>query len=1227
MNTYFQNIGQTNQVPITLLSTDGTSTTCLASSGCDDTEQTLDITQAIGMAPGMTSLVVYVGSTDAHILNAMATANPLNAQLSISWAWRPPDPATDDPYFMEFAAQGQSVFAAAGDSGSWSPSTTYVFPADDPYVTSVGGTDLQTSSAAGPWSSETAWIDGGGGISPDYYLIPSWQTGAAVSCPLCSTAYRDGPDISGNANWSFYVCANQTACTANYFGGTSFAAPMWAGYLALANQQSVAQGNGTLGFINPALYALASGSGYSTDFHDVTSGSNGYAAASGFDLATGLGSPNGAALINALTLVPSFDLAAGAASLSVAPGNSVSTPITTTVFAGFNAALALSASGQPTGVTVSFNPTSIGASGNGSSQMTITLASSVAAGTYPITITATGGGVTQTTTVSLVVPAPGFSLSESPGSLGIAQGTSGTITITIVPQNGFSGNVTLSAINLPSGVTASFHPNPTQSTSVLTLTASSTAATGQFYVSITGTSGTTTEYAPNLDLGVVPPPTINASPAAVTLAPGATGDAGILVQNLIAGMSMAFTASGLPSGVTATFSPNPLTSGSTSVLQFSATSAAVPGTYNVTVVGSSGTFTPATSVALTITQPTFTLDSSVASDAMFQGSSLLSTITVHPQPGFGGNVTLSASGMPSGLTASFAPNPTAGTSVLTLTASPTATIWTGYVKITGTSGMLTASTTIYLSIVAAPPGFTLTPSPSTLTVYQGQSGTSTITSTLSGGLDSAISLSSGVLPPGPGPGVNVSFSPSTLPAPGSGTSTMTVSVASTVPPGTYGIEIGGSAGSFTSNTTSISLTVAPSPGFGSVNVGATSPAIPISFAFSSPVTLGSTAVLTQGATGLDFTDAGTDTCTPNTAYSAGQTCTINVTFTPKYAGARYGAALLKDTNGNVISTVYLRGTGVGPQVVFLPAAESIASTGSVAPTGVAVDGAGNVYIADSYNNRVIKETPSGAGYVQSVILNIQGPLGVAVDGAGNLYVADEDNQVLKETLSGGSYTATVVAPNGSSLLQPQGVAVDGIGNVYIADSQNNRVLKETPSNGAYLESVVSTSTLRDPLGVAVDPAGNVYVADTSNQRVLKETPSGNGYAESTVDASLNQPFGVAVDGVGDVYIADFSNNAVYRETPSQGTYTRHMISFMQLASAVAVDADGNAFIAEQYFNSVRKLDFADPPSLAFAATPVGSTSSDSPQTVTLSKHRQRRSGAARSCFRQQSQHRRQFHAR
>jgi len=500
LNTYYANVHQTNNVPITLLSTDGTSTSCVAP-GCDDTEQTLDMTQALGMAPGLASLVVYVGSSDTAMISAMTTHNPLPTTIGCSWGWTPADPSALNPLFQKMAAQGQNFFAASGDSSTWS-ARNEAWPADNAFIVSVGGTDLVTASAGGPWKSETAWVDSGGGISPDNIAIPSWQQLAGVinSSNRGSTTLRNGPDVSANANFTFYVCADQTTCTANEFGGTSFAAPMWAGYIALVNQQLAQNGQSTIGFINPTIYSQNVTSAYATDFHDITSGTSGsFSAVTGYDLVTGWGSPNGAGLINALvggsTGTPSFSLSASPGSVSVVQGGNGSSTISTSVAGGFNSAISLSASGQPSGVTVTFNPTSIAVPGAGSSTMSIAVASSVATGTYPITVTGTGGGLTQTTTVSLTVTAPAagnFTLTASPTSLTITRSSHGTTTITIHPTNGFAGSVTLSASGLGSGVTAAFSPNPATGTSILTLTASSSATTGTRTVTIRGVSGSLT---------------------------------------------------------------------------------------------------------------------------------------------------------------------------------------------------------------------------------------------------------------------------------------------------------------------------------------------------------------------------------------------------------------------------------------------------------------------------------------------------------------------------------------------------------------------------------------------------------------------------------------------------------------------------------------------------------------------------------------------------------------
>lgn len=297
--TYFSQVGQKLTVSVLGVSTDGSSLSCTGS--CDDTEQALDIEEAISMAPGMNSVLVYVSdSSDVSIFNRMATDN-IAKSLSCSWGWSPADPSSDDPIFKEFAAQGQTLFVASGDSGSYRSRSRYVYPADDAYVTSVGGTDLTTVSAGGAWASETAWSDSGGGISPDRIAIPSWQTtsGVITSANKGSKRYRNSPDVAAEANTDNYICYD-SVCEGGW-GGTSFAAPRWAGFLALVNQQSVTNGKSTLGFLNPTIYSIGLGSSYDNDFHDITSGSNGaYSAQLGYDLVTGWGSPNGAGLVNAL---------------------------------------------------------------------------------------------------------------------------------------------------------------------------------------------------------------------------------------------------------------------------------------------------------------------------------------------------------------------------------------------------------------------------------------------------------------------------------------------------------------------------------------------------------------------------------------------------------------------------------------------------------------------------------------------------------------------------------------------------------------------------------------------------------------------------------------------------------------------------------------------------------------------------------------------------------------
>ena len=299
VNLTFSSVGQSYNVPIHNVLLDGaTGAACQFISPCSDAEEVLDIVQAIGMAPSLSQVRVYIGTTDVDIFHSIYNEN-IAKEISISWVWGA-NTSGDDPIFTAMAAVGQTIFSASGDWGSY-PAIYPAFPAEDVNVTGVGGTDLTTSGPGGTWVSETGWSDSGGGPSPDGISIPSWQSGL-TGVNGSSTTLRNAPDVGAEANFDNYYC-NLGACGGGA-AGTSFATPRWAGYMALVNQQAVNSGrapHGGLGFINPTLYSIGEGSNYHNDFHDITSGSNGrYSAGSGFDLVTGWGSPNGQNLINDL---------------------------------------------------------------------------------------------------------------------------------------------------------------------------------------------------------------------------------------------------------------------------------------------------------------------------------------------------------------------------------------------------------------------------------------------------------------------------------------------------------------------------------------------------------------------------------------------------------------------------------------------------------------------------------------------------------------------------------------------------------------------------------------------------------------------------------------------------------------------------------------------------------------------------------------------------------------
>ena len=306
-----------------------------ATSGEANYEANVDIDMAVSMAPGLTKVVIFDGGSNEagvwnDILNCMATNTQIK-QLSSSWWVSEATHATSDQIFKEMALQGQSFFTAAGDGDSWNddPLAAYVnWPCDDPCVTSVGGTTLTMTGDGAAYASERVWNDGfwlnyddsagqgtGGGIST-VYPIPPWQKGLDMSANHGSTTMRNYPDVSIVAE-NFAMVLNgsvRTGCT-----GASYAAPLWAGFTALINEEAAANGEPVVGFLNPALYALGQNPNYTNCFHDITTGNNDagpvapllFPAVPGYDLCTGWGTPTGSNLIHALAFPQRLGIAPG----------------------------------------------------------------------------------------------------------------------------------------------------------------------------------------------------------------------------------------------------------------------------------------------------------------------------------------------------------------------------------------------------------------------------------------------------------------------------------------------------------------------------------------------------------------------------------------------------------------------------------------------------------------------------------------------------------------------------------------------------------------------------------------------------------------------------------------------------------------------------------------------------------------------------------------------------
>ncbi len=324
-------------VPLQNVLVDGYS----GAAGSGAAEVTLDIELMTALAPGASKILVYEApNSDASVVDTYSKIAADNIAKEISTSWGEAENSesastrnSENTAFQQMAAQGQSIYAAAGDSGADDNGSTLSVddPASQPYMVGVGGTSLTTSGAGGAYTSEKTWNNGsaskgagGGGIST-VWALPSYQsTLAGTAASKGSKTNRNVPDVSldadPNTGYSVYFSGKWTI-----YGGTSCAAPLWAAFTSLVNQKRVAAGSGTLGFANTPLYNLAAASAYASDFHDIADGSTNlyYPAVTGYDDATGLGTFNGASLLADLSGGTSTPPAVPAAptSLTATPGN------------------------------------------------------------------------------------------------------------------------------------------------------------------------------------------------------------------------------------------------------------------------------------------------------------------------------------------------------------------------------------------------------------------------------------------------------------------------------------------------------------------------------------------------------------------------------------------------------------------------------------------------------------------------------------------------------------------------------------------------------------------------------------------------------------------------------------------------------------------------------------------------------------------------------------------
>ena len=407
--------------------------------------------------------------------------------------------------------------------------------------------------------------------------------------------------------------------------------------------------------------------------------------------------------------------------------------------------------------------------------------------------------------------------------------------------------------------------------------------------------------------------------------------------------------------------------------------------------------------------------------------------------------------------------------------------------------------------------------------------------------------------------------------------------------------------------------------FGHVPLGATvGLTLTLPFTVGISATVGSVEAFTLGTQSLDFTLSAGNTCTPGTTGDVA--CSVDVKFLPTAPGLRRGALVIYDNSAPQVPLIIvpLFGTSDASQAAISPGQATVVSTGSVAttlPFQLALDGAGNIYSGNYTGNNVVK-IPAGGGSASVVPITALSPAledvtGVAIDGAGDLFFGDYFNSRIGIVSAGGFTSILNIFGLDPTLSLPTGIFFDGAGHLYISDHGNGRVVKitqlvvaqnssqESSGTGAVVTPGSYTFAADSVTGVAVDPQGTVYFADRQGNRIVKVTAAGAASLVATTGVTLSNPQGVTVDGMGNLSIVDSGNNRIVQVTTAGVTSVVKFTGSTGPLGApfgATVDPLGNLFIPDWTNNRIVKVSTSGA-TLVFPTTNENATSA--PQTATV----------------------------